>query len=188
MAHDQDANLRKNLEHLEHKVALLQNRVTMLEEENREFAELLKGKGIDVRRQVSGALEVPPPLSEPDPGNAEMLAQMRAAERRIYDEICGKDQVFLVLRSPTKVDVGSFLRKSRVWLCAAASDLVLFAAGHKPLLLRIPYAHLQQSLYNQVTGELVLAPDRKYPLSHVELSPVQGYQLLAQIFHGKATS
>jgi len=47
---------------------------------------------------------------------------------------------------------------------------------------KTPLASLRQSLYNHVTGEVVLAPVRELKLTHIQVAPLDGYQLLAQIY------
>lgn len=185
MPNDRDQNLGIMVEHLQQKTRLLQDRVTLLEEENKEFAELLKKHGVDVRLKAMAAMEVPPPLTEPAEDLAETLVTMSKPVRRLYDRECGKDDTILLLLTGSVADVGRFFRKSRVWLCITRSEVILLAAGRQPLVQRIPFPHIQQSLYNHITAELVLAPNRKFTLPNVKVSPVQGYQVLAQIYTAK---
>jgi hypothetical protein len=65
---------------------------------------------------------------------------------------------------------------------ALERDLLLLAAGKHPLVERIPYGHIRRSLYNHVTGELVLAPAHNLRVERVALPPAAGYQILAQIY------
>ena len=161
----------------------MQDRINLLEEENQSLADLLRERGVEVHRKSLTHVDLPPAITSPAPGNDEEIALFSRAERRLYDEIRGNDTVILLLLTEAMTDVGQWMLQSRVWLCATKTDLVVFAAGRRPLLQRIPFRHLQESLYNNVTGELVLAPDRKFKLSHIELSPVEGYQFLAQIYN-----
>ncbi|KKL83083.1 hypothetical protein LCGC14_1978320 [marine sediment metagenome] len=111
--------------------------------------------------------------------------------------LLGGEDVYLILRSATRVDVGSWLGGSRVCVAAVADGLLLFATARGPLawlpeklavkaegfVERIPLAALTASSYNHVTGELLLAPVAGGRAGRLKLPPLDAYQLLAQIHH-----
>lgn len=163
-------------------VALLQDRIRLLEEENVRFADMLTQRGVDVRPSSKIGLELPPAVREPLDGNAEVLALMTLAERKLLDDLCPNEQVLLLLKSDSRTDTGSWLRGGRVWVCATRKELVLLAAGRKPLIQKTPFPVLRESLYNHVTGEVVLAPAGELTLNRIKVPPLEGYQLLAQIY------
>jgi hypothetical protein len=70
----------------------------------------------------------------------------------------------------------------RALLSVTRDALILLAAGRQPLAQRVQFMHLYESLYNPVTGELVLGPDREYRVGQVQLPPVEGSQVLAEIY------
>jgi hypothetical protein len=177
-----DPHLRQVVTQLQRKVGLLQDRVNLLEEENASLADALREHGVDVHRKSNIHIELPPAFNAPAPGNDEEVALLSKRERRLYDELRGSDTVILLLLSESLADVGQWMLRSRVWLFATPTELVAFASGRRPVVQRVPFQHIQESLYNNVTGELVLAPNRKFKLSRIEISPVEGYQFLAQIF------
>ena len=181
MRHGHDGHLGQMLEHLQRKTALLADRVTLLEEENNTLAEMLREHGVDIHRRSHIHLELPPAFTTPAPGNAEELALLTKTERALFEELCGTDTVLLLLLSESMVDVGRWLMQSRLWVAASRTELAMFAAGRRPFVQRIPFRHIQASLYNHVTGELVLAPNRKFKISRIRMAPVEGYQFLAQI-------
>jgi hypothetical protein len=182
-AHSKDDTLKLEMERARQKVAILEDRVSLLEQENHAFAEMLKERGVDVHPISMASRRVPPPLSVSSV-SPDVVAALTPAEARLYRELCGNDSVVTLLLTETMAEVGLWMWKRRVWLCATDSALILFAEGRKPLAQRTPFVHIGESLYNHVIGELVLAPDRKYRLSHVRLQPKDGYQMLAQIYNG----
>jgi hypothetical protein len=103
----------------------------------------------------------------------------------------------------TRVDTGGWLWKSRLVACCAASgspgergqgasgssrkagrqdgELVLFAAGKRPFVERVPFAQLGESFYNHVTGEVALAPAEGARVRKLRMSPVDGRALLKEL-------
>jgi hypothetical protein len=64
-----------------------------------------------------------------------------------------------------------------VWLVGRDADVVLAAAGKRPLVESLPRGELAESLYNHVTEALVFAP-RKASVPHVRVPPATAYTLL----------
>ncbi len=62
-----------------------------------------------------------------------------------------------------------------------ASNLVLIATGIRPYLETIPFDQLQKSVYNPVTGEVVLAPADGVRVRRLRLDPVAAQALIRQI-------
>jgi hypothetical protein len=182
-SHSRDDMLKQEAERARQKVAILEDRVRLLEQENHAFAEMLKERGVEVHPISMASRRVPPAITDPSPQD-DVVATLTSAEGRLYRELCGSDRVVLLLLTESMAEVGLWMWKRRVWLCVTDQALVLFAEGRKPIAQRTPYAHIGESLFNHVTGELVLAPDRKYRLGRVKLQPKDGYQVLAQIYHG----
>lgn len=171
------------LTRLERTLALLQGRITLLEEENATFAAMLKERGVNARPSSRIALELPPPAREPLAAAAG-LGLMTAAERGLLDDLRGGAPVFVLARTDSRTDVGQWLRQGRIWAAAAPQDLILLAAGRRPFVWKAPFTRLRESLYNHVTGELVPAPVWETQLPRLIMPPLDGYQLLAQIYAG----
>lgn len=166
-------------------VRLLQDRLVALEEENSRFAAMLRERGVDIMTQSKMAMELPPALTAPPADRfAPILQLMKQAERNLLAELCGADEILLILKTDSIVDVGGWFVRGHLWACTTRRDLNLFASGRKPAFQKTPLASLRQSLYNHVTGEVVLAPDRELRLTRVQVAPLDGYQLLAQIYQG----
>jgi hypothetical protein len=61
----------------------------------------------------------------------------------------------------------------------------MLAAGRIPFVQKVPFFRLQESVYNHITGEVFLAPEKTLKLKHVKMTALDGYQLLAQIRNGQ---
>lgn len=171
------------VEHLRQTVEVLTSRVKMLEEQNHNLVETLRAHGVNASDASSTALELPPPLAKPLRRDAAVFDQLADPEERLFKETLGREPVFVFLRTGSGVDVGHWLGNGVVWLAVTASEVVLFAAGRKPYVERIPFDLLRTSLYNHVMGALVLSPAPEVRLRNVRLTPAEGYQVLAQIYN-----
>jgi hypothetical protein len=125
-------------------------------------------------------LRLPKPKRKPL-DHARVLASLPVPARPLLEREAPDEPVYLLERSPTRADVGYWLRSVRVWLLALDKDLLLLAPGRRPLIQRVAYRDLRQSVYNHATGELLLGPARHLPVTAVRVSPLTAYQLLAQI-------
>jgi len=117
--------------------------------------------------------------------SGEALAGLPYRERFLAAQLLAGREVFVVTRTRTRIDVGSWLVRGRVWVFALADSLAFVACGScggRPRACRIPYDLLRQSQYNHVTGELALAPVKDLPFRGLKMDPVDGYQILAQIY------
>ena len=131
-------------------------------------------------------LELPPARLEPLDTAGGALACMRYRERFLAEQLLEARDVFVVVRTGTKIDVGNWLLKGRVWVFALADALAVIAcgpAGPRCRAENIPYTDLRESQYNHVTGQLVLAPVEDLPFRGLKVEPITGYQVLAQIYH-----
>jgi hypothetical protein len=107
---------------------------------------------------------------------------MTWGERKLFKEVVGKSKILLVYKTGSHIDVGHWFGGGIVWVCAAADELALFAAGRRGYSERVPFRLLRESLYNHVTGELALAPATELGVRTLKMTPAEGYQLLAQIY------
>jgi len=125
-------------------------------------------------------MELPDPLTTPLDPKTEGVGRLRRRTRRLAQSVVGEDDVFVLLKTGSRADVGGWLGRRRVWVAALADSLSLFAPGRRPCAARIPFARLRESTYNPVTGELVLAPAEAASVRALRVSPLDGRQLLAQ--------
>jgi hypothetical protein len=87
------------------------------------------------------------------------------------------------VRTASRADTGGWLRRHRLWALLPPGELLLLAPGRRPVVLRIAMRKLIDSVYNHVTGELVLAPADGLAVKALRLRPVEAYQILARIRH-----
>ena len=130
-------------------------------------------------------VELPPARREPLDMARTVWPSMPGRERLLAQQAIGQEPVFAAARTGTKIDVGSWLLRGRVWVFALADGLVYVACGSCGLRVRarrIAYEQLRESQYNHVTGQLALAPAGDLPFRGLKVDPVEGYQLLAQIY------
>jgi len=125
-----------------------------------------------------------PPVNTESLGRAARVARLGSARGRFLDSLIDEKAVLHVLKTDTKVDVGSWLFKRRVWICLLEMEILLFATGRRPYLERIPLAQLQRSTYNHVTGEVVLSPFESAQVQGLKVMPLCGLQILAHIHRG----
>lgn len=123
----------------------------------------------------------PPAFLEALAENAPCWAALTALERRWRDEAAGDTPIHWAVRTESRIDVGAWLSDARVWAAAQPGALLLFAAGKRPYAETIPFADLHESLYNHITGELILAPAPNARVTRLKLLPVDALQLLAQM-------
>jgi len=109
------------------------------------------------------------------------LRKLRRAERRLLETACGAGTKELLLLTSSRVDVGQWLSRGRLWLAWTDGALLLFATGKRPFVERLAAADLAESLYNPVTAELVLLPAAETRQRTVRVAPVEGWNLLERI-------
>jgi hypothetical protein len=132
--------------------------------------------------------QLPEPLTRPiDQAEWDSLPpwQYRYPVQYLAGQVLDGEDVYMVVRTRSRIDVGSWFRSARIWMWALRRELLLVAAGWAgpwPYVQRVPFSQLTQSVYNHVTDQLVLAPANGVPVKALGMSPTRGYQVLAQIF------
>jgi len=92
----------------------------------------------------------------------------------------GEEAAWLV-RTRTKVDVGLWFRRRKVWCCLARQRLLLFAQGKTPVVCDIPVEQLRKTRYNHITGELILSPAEGVRVRCLRMPPLDAFELLSQV-------
>jgi hypothetical protein len=105
----------------------------------------------------------------------------RQGERALLAEQAGSEAPALLLPSRTRVDVGYWSGKRRVWCCLLRDTLLLCAFGRRPYTERIAASALTESRYNHVTGELILSPAVGARCGRLRLAPLEGYELMSRV-------
>jgi len=97
------------------------------------------------------------------------------------DELLSGRRPAVAVLCATRVDTGRWFIRSRVRVAVTDEELILFAPGPEPYVQRIRFADLGESLYNHVTGSLVLAPARDVRVRSLRMPPVEARQILTRI-------
>ncbi len=129
-------------------------------------------------------MKLPAPNTEPFDEAARSTVLGRARGKFLHCLI-GDEPIFHLLKTRTKVDVGTWFFKRRVWAGLLQGELLLFAAGKRPYAERIPFDQLGKSEYNHVTGEVMLAPVEGARVTGLKTPPLEGLRVLAHIHRGE---
>ncbi len=95
--------------------------------------------------------------------------------------VCAGAGPAAILATGTFTDTGLWFRQGRVCAVCAGGALFLLAPGRRPYVERIPFAQLGESMYNAITGEVLLAPAPDAAVRRLRLDPVDGRRLTKQI-------
>ncbi len=153
-----------------------------LELEQQRLAETFAKYG-KVKKSYNFLLELPNPIKNCLPETDLPLNYMTENEKQLFQNLRGTAKIFMTLCSDTKIDTGSWLKKSHLWLACTENSLLLWAAGKKSFSIKIPYDLLKESIYNHITGELILFPAPQLKYKNIKVSPQDGFQILAQIYN-----
>ena len=92
---------------------------------------------------------------------------MNRKEQQLLQEEIGDTVTLLQVRTRTRIDVGLWWRRKRIWLCLTDRELVLLAIGRRRYYEHAALADCIDTHYNPTSGELVIASDN--PLRHPRL-------------------
>lgn len=67
-------------------------------------------------------------------------------------------QMLDIVRTDSRLDLGTWWLASRVWLVMGEERLLILAQGRRLHRVTLERSDLQESLYNHVTSSLILAP------------------------------
>lgn len=108
-------------------------------------------------------------------------ASLKPAEATLLQGVCMPQDLRLVVRTKTRVDVGSWLGMRRVTAGCLDSSLVLWACGPRPYREYLAFSRLRNSLYNHVTGQLVLAPAEGLRVRGLSMPPDDAVRIMEYI-------
>lgn len=103
---------------------------------------------------------------------------MNKLEQQLLRDNVGDAEPRLRLRTRAKIDTGRWWRKSPLWLCVMADELVLLAVGRRRYFERLPISRSRQTHYNQSTGELVIEPAEALQHNCCAVSPRDALRVL----------
>lgn len=103
---------------------------------------------------------------------------MNELETALLAELTGGAGHRLVLRSRTRIDAGRWWRRTPVWLCITASELILLAVARRRYSERVPLGECHASNYAHATGELVVGPAGSLRIKRILLTPREALNAL----------
>jgi hypothetical protein len=103
---------------------------------------------------------------------------MNELESALLEELTGGAEPKLLLRTRTRIDAGRWWRRTPVWLCITAHELILFAVARRRYADRVALAGCQASHYAHATGELVIDPAEKLRIKRLSLAPREALDIL----------
>ena len=103
---------------------------------------------------------------------------MNPLESALLDELTDGAAPELLLCSRTRIDAGRWWRRTRVWICITASELILFAVARRTYAERVPLSDCRSSHYAAISGELVIKPTEALRINHLALSPKEALRVL----------
>ncbi|MGB0766603.1 MAG: hypothetical protein ACPGYV_02705 [Phycisphaeraceae bacterium] len=98
----------------------------------------------------------------------------------LHVELAGQHAAY-TLRTQTRIDTGRWWRKSRLWLCVASDDLLLFAAHKRRYVQRMPLRACMGSRYCHASGVLLLEPRDDWRFCTIDVSPADAAAVLKRI-------
>ena len=128
-------------------------------------------------------MKLPPVLDQPL-DSEQRLKYLGPKRLQFLKTLIGNRDVFHLHITATTVDVGPWFGKRRVTCCLLDREMVLFAEGPRAYVERIPFDQIQESQYNHVTGEVVLAPRETDSLTSLKVPPLIALEILANIRNG----
>ena len=103
---------------------------------------------------------------------------MNQRELQLLKEEVGNSAPRHSVRTKAYIDAGRWWRKTPVWLCVMADELVMLAVARRRYLAKVRLADCGASHYNHATGELVIEPEEGLRFSRFPLSPREALGVL----------
>jgi len=113
-----------------------------------------------------------------------VLEPLSRSGRALMHRACGDREVQRLFATGTRVDTGTWFRGARVWVGVLPDGLALIADGPRPLVQHIAAPDLHGSLYNHVTGELILAPAAGAAVRALRIDPLSAQWICARVLRG----
>lgn len=104
---------------------------------------------------------------------------MSPIERQLLLDATEGARTRLSVFSDTRIDVGLWWRRTRLWLCVTDQDVVVLAASRRHYVERVAIADCHGSHYCHTTGELVVNAADRLRFNRLKLSPTDALQVLA---------
>lgn len=112
---------------------------------------------------------------------------MTPQEESLLEDELGDRKPRLLLRSRTKIDTGSWLSKSPIWLCVTDTSLLLLAASKRRYCQQLPLSECRDSQYCHTSGALLLKPCDYWRFNTIAFPPIEGLKVLKHLQQPKQT-
>lgn len=93
-------------------------------------------------------------------------------------ETGSEDDPVLCLRSHTRVDAGSWITKTPVWLCITKDRVVVIVVGRRDHVASVPRAACKGSRYDHASGEVVIEPGEALLFDRLAFPPKEALRIL----------
>lgn len=103
---------------------------------------------------------------------------MNYREQRLLREEVGNAEPRLCVRSRARIDAGRWWRRTPVWICVVAEELVMLAVARRRYVEKIAISECGDTYYNHATGELVIEPGEALRISRFPLAPRDALRIL----------
>ena len=103
---------------------------------------------------------------------------MNPKEKQLLREQLGDAEPRLCVRSKARIDAGRWWRRTPVWLCVVADQLVMLAVARRRYIESVPLADCSGTRYSPATGELVVEPHEALQTNRFPLGPRDALRIL----------
>ncbi len=104
---------------------------------------------------------------------------MNKQEKQLLREKLGTDaEPLLCVRSKAGIDAGRWWRRTPVWLCVVADQLVMLAVARRRYVESVAVADCSGTRYSPATGELVVEPAEALRINRFPLGARDALQIL----------
>jgi len=103
---------------------------------------------------------------------------MNQLEQQLLREETNGAEAPLVVRTRTRIDTGRWWRRTPLWLCVTADELVMLAVSRRRYVARRPLAACTGTHYCHTSGELVVEPGEGLVFNRFRVSPHEALVLL----------
>lgn len=103
---------------------------------------------------------------------------MNELEQQLLHEETGSAEPRLVVCSTTRIDTGRWWRRTPLWLCVVADELVMLAVSRRRYVARLPLDACAGTHYCHTTGELVVEPGEELTYRRFRVTPREALSVL----------
>jgi hypothetical protein len=106
------------------------------------------------------------------------MTEMTEQELALLAEHAGDNQPRLCVKAKRGIDAGKWWRRTPVWLCVMADELVMFAVSRRRYIASLPLSDCSESYYSPASGELIVEPEEQLEISRFAMSAKDALSVL----------